>query len=123
MDVPGEGMAPGAGEPGETPGIGLTAGAFRGAEVFFRGAGLRAAADLRRAAGLRADFLRAGDFFAILRRAPFFLAAFIVERLRAADLRRGAFRFAFFLATVLPPWVPHASQRLDRPECLFLDSG
>lgn len=123
MDGSEEGTAPGTGEPGEVPGTGFMAGAGRGAAGLLRGAGLRVAADLRRAAVLRADFFGAGDRFVIFRRAPVFFAAFIVERLRAADLRRGAFRFAFFLATVLPPWVPHASEPFNRPKQHFLDSA
>lgn len=77
-------------------GIGVTAAAGpAGFGVFF---GADRAGDARRAVLGRAAFFV--DFPELLRRG----LALLDDALRAGLLRLGALRFAFFLATVVPPW-------------------
>src|SRR5262249_47169494 len=102
----------------------MAPGACAGADAGLAIGAVFRAAGLRRGAALREALFRAGrDFLAAFRRAPFRFAAFILERLRAAGLRRDALRFAFFLATVLPPWVPHAPRCFNGPTGLSRTAG
>ena len=77
-------------------GIGVTAAAGAAGFGDFFGAGR--AGDGRRAV-LRLDVFGRAAFFV-----DFLWLAFLDDALRAGLLRPGALRFAFFLATGVPPW-------------------
>jgi hypothetical protein len=77
------------------------------------GIGVTAAGGVERAGALRAALFAGADPLAVLRRGAAFFADFLAllrrglalldDAFRAGLLRLGALRFAFFLATVVPP--------------------
>ena len=77
------------------------------------GIGVTGAGGWERAGALRAALFAGADPCAVLRRGAAFFAAFLAllrrglafldDAFRAGLLRFGALRFAFFLATVVPP--------------------